>query len=258
MKQDIEKLLEKYYAGETTLDEEKQLRTFFRGASVPTHLAKHAGLFRHFAQARQEEPSTEFIPPLSDHLPKNRPAGRVRSLTHWGLRLAASVALLAGGFLGGLWYERGLKPGQPTATSSALAIKKVLDFDQTSQTSASERIQAVNQSSELPEADQTITQLLINTLNFDENVNVRLAACQALMRLPNEPGVREALIQSLKIQTDPYMQIMLIEALVAIQEKRAVHEMQRLIRNRQVLDVVRQKAEEGLNRLSQAPKPAAS
>lgn len=160
--------------------------------------------------------------------------------------------------MGGLWYERGLKPGQPTATSSALAIKKVLDFDQTSQTSASERIQAVNQSSELPEADQTITQLLINTLNFDENVNVRLAACQALMRLPNEPGVRESLIQSLKIQTDPYMQIMLIEALVAIQEKRAVHEMQRLIRNRQVLDVVRQKAEEGLNRLSQAPKPSAS
>ncbi|MFD1145100.1 HEAT repeat domain-containing protein [Larkinella insperata] len=258
MKPDIEKLLERYYAGESTLEEEKQLRTFFQSASVPAHLKKHAGLFRHFSQARQEEPSVKFAPPRSDRPAENRPTGRIRRLTTWGLRLAASVALLAGGFAGGLWYEREQKPGAAVETSSALAIKKTLDFDRMSQTSASERIQAVNESSELPEANQDITQLLINTLNFDDNVNVRLAACQALMRLPDEPGVREALIQSLKIQTDPYVQIMLIEALVSIQEKRAVNEMQRLARDRDLLEAVRQKAEEGMNRLNQSARPSAS
>jgi hypothetical protein len=256
MKQDIEKLLEKYYAGETTLEEEKQLRDFFRGTSLPAHLQNQAGLFRYFAETRTEQPSLTFNKRLADQLGSE---GRVRSLRTWSLRIAASVALLAGGFVGGLYYSNQLSDQTGRAeTTSTLAIKKALDFDQSNQTSASERIQAVNQSYELPEANQDITQLLINALNFDENVNVRLAACQALMRLPNEPGVREALIQSLKIQTDPYLQIMLIETLVSIQEKRAVDEMQRLARNRQILEAVRLKAEEGLNRLTQTKNQSAS
>ncbi|MFC5410156.1 HEAT repeat domain-containing protein [Larkinella bovis] len=249
MKQEaIETLLEKYYAGETTLEEEKQLREFFRGPSVPAHWQNQAGMFRYFAEARQEQPSLTVHKKLADRLDSEN---RFRNLTRWTLRLAASVALLAGGFMGGLYYSNRStgQTGVPE-TSSALAIKKTLDFDRMAATSASERIQAVNQSFELPEASQEITQLLINTLNFDDNVNVRLAACQALMRIPNEPGVREGVIQSLKIQTDPYVQIMLIEALVSIQEKRAVETMQRLARNREILEVVRQKAEEGLNHLN--------
>ena len=43
MKQDIEDLLEKYYNGETSLEEEKLLRKFFREESVPVHLQSHAG-----------------------------------------------------------------------------------------------------------------------------------------------------------------------------------------------------------------------
>ncbi|GAB3327647.1 hypothetical protein GCM10027299_28560 [Larkinella ripae] len=254
MKQDIEKLLEKYYAGETTLEEEKQLRDFFNGDAVPAPLQNQAGPFRYFAENRKEQPSLGFHKRLNDQLEP----GRFRSLSTWSLRLAASVALLAGGFVGGLYYSnRTVDPTGPDNTS-AVAIKKALDFNQMAQTSASERIQAVNQSSELPETSQDITQLLVNTLNFDDNINVRLAACQALMRLPNEPGVRESLIQSLKIQTDPYVQIMLIEALVSIQEKRAVTEIQRLAQNRQVLEVVRLKAEEGLSRLTQPKNPSAS
>ncbi|RRA97960.1 HEAT repeat domain-containing protein [Larkinella rosea] len=256
MKQDIEKLLEKYYAGESSLDEEKQLRDFFRGPSVPAHLESQAGPFRYYAETRAEQPSLTVTNQWTDRLGSE---GRIRSLMTWSLRIAASVALLAGGFIGGLYYSnRFSDPVNSNETSSALAIKKVLEFDQSTQTSASERIQAVNQSYELPEANQDITQLLINTLNFDDNVNVRLAACQALTRLSDEAGVREALIQSLKIQTDPYLQIMLIETLVSIQEKRAIDEMQRLARNRQILEAVRLKAEEGLNRLTQTQNRSAS
>ncbi|MGA0555911.1 HEAT repeat domain-containing protein [Larkinella sp. VNQ87] len=251
MKPDFEKLLEKYYAGETTLEEEKQLREFFNDESVPARLQHEAAPFRYAADARNDYPSARFTRQATNRLDS---AGRIYSLTSWSLRLAASLVLLAGGFASGLYYSQ--RSSTSPETASTVAIKKVLEFDQVAQTSASERIQAVNQSSELPEADQEVTKLLINTLNFDDNVNVRLAACQALMRFPNEPGVREALIQSLTIQTDPYVQIMLIEALVTVREKRAADVMQRLIRNQQVIEAVRQKAEEGLNRLS--PKPSAS
>ncbi|MFD2570798.1 HEAT repeat domain-containing protein [Spirosoma soli] len=256
MKQDIDKLLERYYDGESSLEEEKQLRQFFQKDPVPEHLQTHAAQFRYFAEARTQHPSLLFSNQLAAKM--NPPApGPVRRLTNWVARIAASLALLIVGFGGGLLYTQwrsDRNEQQPTAANGdvtpALEMKKVLAFEQTPKTSASERIQAVNQSYELARVDQDITQLLINTLNFDANVNVRLAACQALLRFEEEPGVREALIQSLAIQTDPNVQITLIDMLVSIKEKRAIKQIQQLARNQQVLDVVRLKAEEGLNRLS--------
>ena len=97
--------------------------------------------------------------------------------------------------------------------------------------------------------DQELVQLLINTLNFDENVNVRLAACQALAHFENEPLVREGLIQSLKIQTDPNIQITLIEVLVFMKEKRASQAMEQLSQDKQTMDIVRLKAEEAAAKL---------
>ncbi|MFD2936702.1 HEAT repeat domain-containing protein [Spirosoma flavum] len=256
MKQDIEKLLERYYEGETSLAEEKQLRQFFQQETIPAHLQKHAGQFRYFTDARNQQPSLAFSNQLAAKL--NSPkSGRVISLTSWSLRLAASVVLLIVGFAGGIVYDdwRSGKPSALLTNSSdegtpVREMKKVLAFEQSPKTSASERIQAVNQSYELAQADRDITQLLINTLNFDANVNVRLAACQALARFENEPDVRDALVQSLQIQTDPNIQITLIDILVSIKEKRAVHEMQRLAQNQQILNVVRLKAEEGISRLN--------
>ncbi|CCH53116.1 hypothetical protein BN8_02183 [Fibrisoma limi BUZ 3] len=258
MKQDIDELLERYYEGETTLAEERILRQFFQGDNIPPHLESHAAQFRLFADARKEHLSMVFNNQLAEKLNQSE-VGKVRSLTTWSLRIAAGVALLMLGFAGGLFYDQWRTRETALSTveaTSALEMKKVLAFEQMPNTSASERIQAVNQSYDLTQADQDITQLLINTLNFDDNVNVRLAACQALLRFENEPGVREALIQSLSIQTDPNVQINLIESLVAIKEKRAVEQIQRLAKNQQVLDVVRVKAEEGINRLAGSNSPS--
>lgn len=256
MKQAIEELLERYYEGETTLEEEKQLRQFFQKEAIPAHLQRHAAQFRYFAEARNQHPSAAFTSQLATKLSAPE-RGKVISLTGWMMRIAASVVLLLVGFAGGSFYnqwqtDRTETPAIASAddASSAQEIKKVLAFEQLPKTSASERIQAVNQSYELAQVDQAITQLLINTLNFDDNVNVRLAACQALLRFEEEPGVREALIQSLNIQTDPNIQITLIDMLVSIKEKRAAEKIQQLARNQQVLDVVRLKAEEGLVRLN--------
>lgn len=260
MKQAIEELLERYYDGETTLEEERQLRQFFQKESIPVHLQSHAAQFRYFAEARNQHPSAAFSSRLATQL--NTPErGKVVSLTAWIRRIAASLALLFVGFAGGTFYNpwRSDHSGIQTVASASDAspaqeIKNVLAFEQLPKTSASERIQAVNQSYELAQVDRDITQLLINTLNFDDNVNVRLAACQALLRFEDEPGVREALIQSLHIQTDPNIQLTLIDMLVSIKEKRAVKEIQQLARNQQVLDIVRLKAEEGLSRLVQGGK----
>lgn len=44
----IEELLERYFEGETSAAEEKQIRAFFASGEVPEHLAAYAPLFAYF------------------------------------------------------------------------------------------------------------------------------------------------------------------------------------------------------------------
>ncbi|MBE9461862.1 HEAT repeat domain-containing protein [Dyadobacter subterraneus] len=264
MNQDIEDLLDKYYNGETTIEEEKYLRSFFLASDIPEHLQSHAAQFRYFAEAGKQQPSSEFLIPAELNS-VNEKSGKIRNLTSWSLRIAAGLGLLIMGFASGYIYNYRINKNLDSENNyisntdtnqPVMKMRKVLAFDKSENTSASDRIQAVSQSYDVSGADAEITELLVNVLNFDVNVNVRLAAFQALLRFESEPGVRQALIQSLSIQTDPNLQIRLIEALVRMKEKRAVEQIERIAKNQEVLDVVRAKAEEGLSFLNQKENPA--
>ncbi|OIN58955.1 HEAT repeat domain-containing protein [Arsenicibacter rosenii] len=252
--QDIDALLARYYEGETTLEEEQWLKQYFASGQQTPQQIPDAGLFRYADGARAEHPSPGFSTRVTARLNKNDVIHRIGG---WSMRIAAGLALLLLGFAAGRYYTG--SPNETVAENGQTAeIKNVLSVTQQANTSASDRILAVNQCTELPQVNEDITQLLINTMNADDNVNVRLAACQALVSFENEPGVREALIQSLKSQTDANVQITLIELLVAIKEKRAMNAMQQLAQSKQTIDVVRQKAEEGVSRLSRQTMNSAS
>ncbi|MBJ6142560.1 HEAT repeat domain-containing protein [Hymenobacter sp. BT559] len=169
------------------------------------------------------------------------------------LRIAASVALVAIGAVLGLL----LRGGQP-ATTVASAIEQPqqptlstrLAAARQQPASASQRLQLVSQAPALvSEPNDPAVLTLIHTLDTDPNPNVRLAACEALVRLRNDPRVGPALIEALPLQTDPNVQITLIEALVTLREKRAVPELQQLAQQPEVLPAVRQQAESGLGQL---------
>jgi hypothetical protein len=181
------------------------------------------------------------------------PAGAT-SAGGWWMRIAASLVLLAAGILlGNLW--RPLSPEVAAVTTAeTTAVQQrfhALNGDPTAPTlSASDRIQLVSElAGDATGTSDPVVQVLINTLNFDPNINVRLAAGQALYRLREDPRVGEAFIQSLTIQTDPNVQIMLIELLVDMREQRAVPELERLSQRRDALPIVRQQAESGLGLL---------
>lgn len=53
----IEELLQKYYDGETDLEEERKLHWFFQTCDIPSHLQADAELFRYQYQQRKEEAS---------------------------------------------------------------------------------------------------------------------------------------------------------------------------------------------------------
>jgi len=95
--------------------------------------------------------------------------------------------------------------------------------------SATERLKAVNLTQEMSEASRKVTSALIQTLNEDENVNVRLAALEALKPYVGDSSVRRSLIQSIGRQESPLVQVSLAELMVALREKAAVKEFERIV-----------------------------
>ena len=57
----IEKLLEKYDNGETTLQEEQQLKHYFKEETVPPHLEGYKAMFQYFS-VTSEEQFTKDVP----------------------------------------------------------------------------------------------------------------------------------------------------------------------------------------------------
>ncbi|MBH8557380.1 HEAT repeat domain-containing protein [Hymenobacter negativus] len=169
------------------------------------------------------------------------------------LRIAASIVLIAAGvFLGRNlhWGNNANTVATTTEKNAPTTLANALTNDNGRPVSASDRIQLVTNATKAAAApDDATVQVLLNTLNFDPNPNVRLAACEALYRLRDAPGVREGLANSLPIQTDPNVQIALIDMVVSLRVHRAVPQLQRLAKKADALPVVREQAEAGIGKL---------
>jgi hypothetical protein len=171
------------------------------------------------------------------------------------MRIAASIVLIAAGVFLGRQLPWGGRANDGVATTSEAdkntryALAQALAGDNGRTVSASDRIQLVTNSPKESEPGDPTVQVLINTLNFDPNPNVRLAACEALYRLRDDPRVREGLANSLPIQTDPNVQIALIDMVVSMRVRRAVPQLERLAKRPDALPVVRAQAEAGIGKL---------
>ena len=101
--QEIEKLLEKYYNGETSLDEERELRKFFSSGEVPARW-KHLGVYFAFTgeekELRLENP--EFDARISNTMEGTRISKILdfqRPWIYWVAGVAASVLILVAIFV---------------------------------------------------------------------------------------------------------------------------------------------------------------
>ena len=65
--------------------------------------------------------------------------------------------------------------------------------------------------SRMQEPDDELLNVLLDTLNHDPNINVRLSAVDALYLFYRNPAVKSGLIDSLSRQTSPMVQMELIE-----------------------------------------------
>ncbi len=79
----IDILLEKYFQGETSIAEEKELRSYFSSQDVAPHLEQYKAVFGYFTQARKQE--------FAQQIPQTAKKRNVK----W-LSVAASVVVLLG------------------------------------------------------------------------------------------------------------------------------------------------------------------
>ena len=92
---EVERLLEKYWQTETTLEEEEQLRAFFAAGQVPTSLKAAADLFTFFQAEKDKTLAQNFEGAVTKQL-KARHGGKLVTMIGWGNmgRIAAGIAVV--------------------------------------------------------------------------------------------------------------------------------------------------------------------
>lgn len=177
-------------------------------------------------------------------------AGRQWSFAPW--QVAASVALVVSGVFIGMWLVKDQNNDRQLAelrkemeTTKSLVLQSLND-----ETSASRRLQGINASYEVRSMDGEMINALIRTMNNDENTNVRLAAVEALSHFTKNNKVMNALIASMESQTDPLVQITLINLMVQLKEKGALQELQKIIKDEKTMQTVKDEAHMAVFKLS--------
>ena len=180
----------------------------------------------------------------------NTKKGKLIKLFSPIIKVAAVILILITGVLIGMQLTKN-NPSNNIAeleklNSEVVALKKVVMISMLEGESASDRMQVVNYIDEQAEPDDELVNVLIKIMETDQNVNVRIEAVIALARFDENLIVRDALIKSLEIQTEPSIQIMLINILVEMEEKRAYEPLKQLMEKENTHEAVKSHAENSL------------
>lgn len=163
-------------------------------------------------------------------------------------QIAASISILIAGILIGYLFNGSNDSGYEVAEikKEMNSMKEMLMLSKLEQPIASERMIATSYLSQEITPDATVLNALIKTMNSDQNTNVRMAAMNALSHFKSQALVADAMVESLSIQTDPIIQISLINILVEMNDTRAVDKMKQIIDNNSTNESVKKLAEEGI------------
>ena len=167
-------------------------------------------------------------------------------------RVAAALILLGGGI--GIGAALKSRPAPEISTNETLAalrqevkeMKEEVMLNMIDDESASQRIKAVSYSEDMPSPNQQVIDVLVNTLNKDKNVNVRLAALYSLQRFSDRRSVRDSLVNSLRNQTEPIIQVVLINLLAEKRDIRAIKPIQDIMTDKKTLKEVKDAAQRSL------------
>jgi hypothetical protein len=269
--EEIGELLPDYLQGRLSAD---------RAAVVEEHLAEctacgeEASLWKKLALLPEEQPSpameSRFTAMLESYQEgrweKNSLAAEktkaqapiLWGLGNWRQLPAAGIVwaclFLACGYFIGKHADRGANPevqkqladlqGELEATRQTVALSML------QQQSASQRLEGVSWTTRLPEPDPKVMGALLHTVRFDNNVDVRLAALDALSRYADQPEVRRELVDVLQTSQSPMVQVALIDLLVDLHDKSAMPQLRRVQQDPNVNPTVKKRVDWGIQQLN--------
>jgi anti-sigma factor RsiW len=130
------------------------------------------------------------------------------------------------------------------------ATRQMVALSMLQQQSASQRLEGVSWSTRLPEPDPKVMGALMHTVRFDNSVDVRLAALDALGRYADRPEVRRELVDVLQTTQSPMVQVALIDLLVDLHDKSAVPQFKKFQQDPKVNPTVKKRVDWGIQQLN--------
>ncbi|HLF33542.1 MAG TPA: HEAT repeat domain-containing protein [Cyclobacteriaceae bacterium] len=189
-----------------------------------------------------------FYASLSDE--KLKQPGRETEMNPLVVRLSiAASILIAGFFIGFLTHYLGSKREMNKLSDEIGRMNETMMIALIEKPSATERLKAVNLTSRIEEANSRVVEALLNTLNYDDNVNIRLAAVEALAKYADFEQARMGMVEAIVNQDSPLVQVALAEVMVALQEKSSVINLKILLSREDLNEDVKVKISESIKEI---------
>lgn len=253
----VEELIAKYNRGEADTSEINLLEQLIESGEVSLKelgdvSALHTAVDRLDEGAPTLRLDDQFYVMLKQE--KSKQKGFSFQIPSWSvlmprLAFAASFSIL-GFFAAYVFINRTTAPEVQQLTQEVSDLKEMMMLSLLEKESATDRLRAVSLTDEMEQASTTVTEALIKTLNNDENVNVRLAALDALKPYVGDSLVRMALVKSIALQESPLVQVAMAELMAAIQERKSIEEFDKMLKSESTPEDVKKRIQKNLEVIS--------
>jgi len=168
-------------------------------------------------------------------------------------QMAIAGLCLVAGLGAGAYMQHGSAERDEVAKlrEEVASTKEMVAVSLLQQQSATERLRGVDYSARMGSMEPQVVAALIQAVNRDSNVNVRLAAIDALGKVANESQVRQSMQEALPQQDSPMVQAALIDYLVDAHDRNAVSTIRDLVARPDLNPTVRQRATYAVQQLNQ-------
>jgi hypothetical protein len=208
----------------------------------------------HAYEAGLEAGKAAQVVPLAQPKPVAA-APRSSWFTFWPSRpawqFAAAAALLMVGVVAGklAFQPRGENPEMAQLKGQVEGLRQMVALSMLQEQSAGNRMRGVNYSVQMAQPDSQVQQALLHALNNDPSIDVRLSTVDALEKYAGDPQIRRALVDAVPQQDSPLVQVALIDLLVQMHDKESAPALQKLLRNTDADELVRQRAAAAMQKL---------
>ncbi len=214
-KKEVEELLQKYLEGKTSVEDEQLLN---RHTQDPYYLDE-IGFYK---EAKEQELPNTFDETITNSIKLLSK----RSFIHLApiLKIAAVLLLV---FLSVSLVRMNTTYNE--LLTKMEAIQSTLAVTLIDHRSVHLKLKALKFAEELPEIKPELSRSLIDLLNNDENVNVRMAVVETMAGFSENEYIKTEFIRSLKKQESFLVRAILVENLINMNDPAIIEEMTKMI-----------------------------